>query len=164
MEPESGSQRGGGRSSLAFAETDPAGDLMALLGQVRRSVRRRVRRDWPHRPLTESERELIQVVHRTQGLRVQEAAVALGVAGNTVSTLVGRLTERGLLERRTDHADGRAARLHLTPVAVRRIGDWRDRRREIVEAAMRGLDPGDAEAIEAALPALRRLLDELERT
>ena len=40
---------------------------------------------------------------------VAEAARSLGLAANTVSTLVGRLTVAGLIERTDDPADRRAA-------------------------------------------------------
>jgi DNA-binding MarR family transcriptional regulator len=79
-----------------------------------------------------------------------------------VSTLVGRLSAQGLLERRLDEDDARAARLVLTNAAVRRRAEWRDRRRDVIDGAMRPLAGGDRAAIEAALPALRRLLDAVE--
>jgi DNA-binding MarR family transcriptional regulator len=138
------------------------GELMEVVGLLRRTVRRRVRRDWPHRPLPESEVELLRLVHDRPGTRVQDAAAAIGVAPNTVSTLVRRLAERGLIARGADPDDARVARLEVTPAAKRRIADWRDRRQQIVATAFRSLDLDDQRAISAALPALRRLVDGLE--
>jgi DNA-binding MarR family transcriptional regulator len=138
-------------------------DLMRVVGQLRRSVRRRVRQDWPHAPLPETHLELLRLVSERPGLRVQEAAAALRLAPNTVSTLVNRLVSAGLLERRRDRRDGRAARLHLTRAAVQRIAAWRDRRQALVAQAMGSLAAADVEAIAGALPALRRLADALER-
>jgi DNA-binding MarR family transcriptional regulator len=138
-------------------------DLMRVVGQLRRSVRRRVRQDWPHAPLPETHLELLRLVSERPGLRVQEAAAALRLAPNTVSTLVNKLVSAGLLERRRDRRDGRAARLHLTGAAVQRIAAWRDRRQALVAQAMGSLAAADREAIADALPALRRLADTLER-
>jgi DNA-binding MarR family transcriptional regulator len=143
--------------------TGQAEDLMRVVGQLRRSVRRRVRQDWPHAPLPEAHLELLRLVDERPGLRVQEAAGALRLAPNTVSTLVNKLVAAGLLERRRDRRDGRAARLHLTRAAVRRIAAWRDRRQALVAQAMATLAAADREAVAAALPALRRLADALER-
>jgi DNA-binding MarR family transcriptional regulator len=140
-----------------------AEDLMRVVGQLRRSVRRRVRQDWPHAPLPEAHLELLRLVDERPGLRVQEAAGALRLAPNTVSTLVNKLVAAGLLERRRDRRDGRAARLHLTRAAVRRIAAWRDRRQALVAQALATLAAADREAIAGALPALRRLADALER-
>jgi DNA-binding MarR family transcriptional regulator len=138
---------------------DVPGDLIEVVGRLRRGVRRQVRRDWPYSPLTESEVELLRLLSDRPGTRVGEAADALGLVPNTVSTLVGRLVEAGLAVRRPDPEDARAARLELTPAARRRIADRRDRRRQVVDAAMVGLTDDDRCAIEAAVPALQRLCD-----
>jgi DNA-binding MarR family transcriptional regulator len=135
------------------------GDLIEILGRIRRGVRRQVRRDWPYSPLTESEVELLRLLVYRPGTRVGEAAEALGLVPNTVSTLVGRLGDAGLVVRRPDPTDARAARLELSPAARRRIADRRDRSRQVVDGAMVDLDDEDRRAIEAALPALRRLSD-----
>jgi DNA-binding MarR family transcriptional regulator len=137
-------------------------ELMQIVSRLRRTVRRRVRRDWPHRPLVESELELLRLVGEQPGVRVLDAASALGVAPNTVSTLVGRLTVAGLLERRVDPEDARAARLFLTRAARRRFADWRDRRQGVVGEAFRSLSGNEQLALAAAIPALRRLADRLE--
>jgi DNA-binding MarR family transcriptional regulator len=135
---------------------------METMNRLRRSTRSLVRRDWPLRPLTESELELLRFVAEQPGSRVGEAAATLGLAQNTVSTLVGRLVELGLLDRRTDDRDTRAAALALTPAATQRMAAWRDRRRQVTAKSLAALDAGDLRAIEAALPALRRLVDALE--
>jgi DNA-binding MarR family transcriptional regulator len=138
-----------------------ADDLMATLSSLRRAVRRRVRRDWPHRPLPESEVELLRLVRERPGIRVQDAAAGLGVAANTVSTLVRHLLDRGLLVRDADPDDGRAARLSLSAGALARIADWRDRRQRIVSAAFEALPADERRAIVAALPGLHHLADRL---
>ena len=150
-----------GSASTAKRSRD-ASDLIELSGQLRRSVRRLVRRHWPHEPLTPSAVELVRLLDSNPGLRVREAATALGLVPNTVSTLVGVLSARGLIARRSDERDARAARLFLTPTAKGRVADWRDRRTQIVEDAFARLDPEQRRAIHAALPALRRLLNEVE--
>jgi DNA-binding MarR family transcriptional regulator len=151
------------RATRGSRGTDQGEDLMRVVGQLRRSVRRRVRQDWPHAPLPETHLELLRLVGERPGLRVQEAAAALRLAPNTVSTLVNRLVAARLLERRRDRRDGRAARLHLTRAAVQRIAAWRDRRQALVAQALGTLATADREAIAGALPALRRLADALER-
>jgi DNA-binding MarR family transcriptional regulator len=139
-----------------------AAEVLAAVGRVRRTVRRRLRRDWPHAPLPQAQIELLVLLREQPGLRVQEAAAILGLAANTVSTLVGALDAAGLLERRPDPADRRAAALHLSTAAERRLGEWRDRRAALAGTALAGLTPADRAAIAAALPALHRLADALE--
>jgi DNA-binding MarR family transcriptional regulator len=149
-------------ASPATTVAPVSADLMQVVGRLRRTVRRRVRRDWAHRPLTESELELLRLVDEQPGLRVLDAAAALGVAPNTVSTLVGRLASGSLLERRPDPRDARAARLAVTAAARERFAAWRDRRQALVGAAMARLDGDDRRAIQACVPALRRLVELLE--
>lgn len=152
------------RSSRSTRTSQDASDLIDLTGQLRRSVRRLVRRNWPHEPLTPSAVELVRLLDANPGLRVREAAAALGLVPNTVSTLVGSLAARGLIARRSDERDARVARLFLTPTAKGRVADWRDRRTQIVGDAYDRLDPEQRRAIRTALPALRRLLSEVEAT
>jgi DNA-binding MarR family transcriptional regulator len=151
------------RETAVVEGPGPAPDeLMQVVSLLRRTVRRRVRSDWPHRPLVESELELLRLVGDRPGLRVLDAASALGVAPNTVSTLVGRLTASGLLERRVDPEDARAARLDLTGAAHRRFAEWRDRRQRVVGEAFNSLSEADRRAVATAVPALRRLVDRME--
>jgi DNA-binding MarR family transcriptional regulator len=139
-----------------------ARELGDAVSQLRRSIRRRARRDWPHAPLAGNELELVRLLLERSDIRVQDAAAALGLADNTVSTLVGRLSAQGLIERRTDPHDGRAALLTLSPAARRRVADWRDRRSQMIAAAIEGLPATERAALSAAIPALRSLRERLE--
>ena len=94
-------------------------------------------------------------------MRPREAAEALGVLPNTVSTLLTSLEGLGLLERQRDGADARCVRMHLTAAARARIADWQDRRQAVVAAALDALEPADRAAIASALPALGRLAQAL---
>jgi DNA-binding MarR family transcriptional regulator len=107
--------------------------------------------------LPEAQAELITLVHDSPAIRVNEAASRLGVAANTVSTLVGRLVAGGLLERTADPSDARGGCLRLTATAESRVASWRGHRAAVIEEALSRLDIADSAAIEAALPALWRL-------
>jgi DNA-binding MarR family transcriptional regulator len=112
--------------------------------------------------LPDAQAELVVVVHATPGIRVNDAATQLGVAGNTVSTLVSRLVSAGILERTADPSDGRGGCLTLTAAGQARVTGWRTHRAAIIEEALSKLDVADGAAIEAALPALWRLSRLLE--
>src|SRR5438876_12062820 len=138
-----------------------AEDLLAALGLVRRHLRRSVGRPFPLSGLTDSQGELIRPVRRNPGISVAEAAAELGLVANTVSTLVGQLTERRLLRRTPDESDRRVARLTLTDPAREQVEAWRDRRAALVTQALDSLGPDDRDALRAALPALGVLADRL---
>jgi DNA-binding MarR family transcriptional regulator len=132
-------------------------DLARLFARVGRGLRNRTRAVREALDVTHSESELLRLIERKPGIRVQDAALELGIASNSVSTLVKQLTRAGLVERASDPLDGRAAHLRLTPLAlewVTRVGNARE---AAIERALDALDDADRAQIEAALPALGRL-------
>jgi DNA-binding MarR family transcriptional regulator len=133
--------------------------LLPTLNQLRRAIHHRLRNEWPSPPLAEAPLEVLNQVRYEPGIRVQTVAEELGLAANTVSTLVTRLEGLGLLERRPDARDGRAIRLHPTAAARRLFRARRDRRRELMEAVFFLLPDEEQEAIHKALPAIRHLAE-----
>ncbi|MCX5336962.1 MULTISPECIES: MarR family winged helix-turn-helix transcriptional regulator [unclassified Streptomyces] len=141
-------------------ETFPEELADALVG-VQRLIRRRLRREMPAPQLRGAEVELLRLVVDRPGIGISDAARELYLAGNSVSTLVNQLARQGYLVRETDPADRRAARLMPTPAAEARLGEWRKRRADLVRHQVARLDEADLETLAAAIPALRRLADNL---
>ena len=79
-----------------------------------------------------------------------------------MSTLVGRLTAAGLLDRVRAVSDGRSVRLSVTGKARRRIAGWRDLRAELGARALDRLPADDRKALADAVPALLRFAAALE--
>src|SRR5262249_4124441 len=117
-----------------------AAQLAKVFGRISRALRYRTRAAHEALGVTDSEAELLRLVHRRPGLRVQDAANELGVASNSVSTLVKQLTRIGLLERTPDPQDGRAAQLRLTPQAERWLAGLRSTRDDAVARALEQLN------------------------
>lgn len=147
--------------SPSVAELRPD-ELAELIGRLRRSLRRRVRESGAFPSLQEAQVELLRLLARSPGLRVQQAAVALQLRSNTVSTLATGLVRQGLVTRSVDPEDGRVVRLALTPAARRRMARWRDHRHAVLGEALTHLDGADRASIAAALDALTRLVTRLE--
>ncbi|MFF7602386.1 MarR family winged helix-turn-helix transcriptional regulator [Streptomyces mirabilis] len=138
------------------SESFPEALADALAG-VQRLIRRRLRSGTTAPRLRGAEVELLRLVVARPGIGVSEAAKELYLAGNSVSTLVKQLARDGYLNRETDPADRRAARLLPTPAADARLRDWRERRTALVRRQVARLDEAERAALEAALPALRKL-------
>ncbi|MFD7606203.1 MarR family winged helix-turn-helix transcriptional regulator [Streptomyces mirabilis] len=138
------------------SESFPEALADALAG-VQRLIRRRLRSGTTAPRLRGAEVELLRLVVARPGIGVSEAAKELYLAGNSVSTLVNQLARDGYLHRETDPADRRAARLLPTPAADARLRDWRERRTALVRRQVARLDEAERAALEAALPALRKL-------
>jgi DNA-binding MarR family transcriptional regulator len=152
------------RSDLGTRELSAG--LLTVIGPLRRALRRAGRSGLlgdPGDPLPTSQAELLRVVRLQPGIGVGEAAQQLGVAPNTVSTLVNQLVATGFLARGRDPVDGRAARLELTARAKRRMAVWRDRREQALGSALEELSVQERERLERALPALHKILEVLER-
>lgn len=132
--------------------------LLGAVHGIRRVVRRRVRADVPGQPLPGAQVEVLRVVADRPGIGVAAAARELHLAANSVSTLVNQLVDAGLLRREPDPADRRATRLELTGAAHDRMAHWRRLRAGLVADALTGLSEVDRDALEAALPALEKLV------
>jgi DNA-binding MarR family transcriptional regulator len=142
--------------------TEPTAALLAkAFGRINRALRYRTRAAHEALGVTDSEAELLRLLRRQPGLRVQDAATELGVASNSVSTLVKQLTRSGLVERTTDPLDARAAQLRLTSQAESWLQGLRSTREDAVAAAFDSLSEPDRSCIEQATPALRRLAEAL---
>lgn len=141
-----------------------AAELLAAISAIRRIARRTARLAWQDEPLPPAQSELLRLAAARPGLSVAEAAHELRLAPNTVSTLVGRLTAAGLLERARGVSDGRSVRLSVTDKARRRIASWRDLRAELGARALDLLSAEDRETLAAALGALQRFAAQLEET
>ena len=113
-------------------------------------------------PLPPARSELLRLAARQPGITVAEAARELRLAPNTVSTMVGDLTAQELISRGRSASDGRTVRLTVTARAWQRLAQWHDLRAELTARALAGLDPGDQEALIAAVPALVRLAEQME--
>ncbi|MGH3246579.1 MAG: MarR family winged helix-turn-helix transcriptional regulator [Trebonia sp.] len=139
-----------------------AARLMAAMGAVRRVAQRAVRASLHADPLPPARTELLRLVARRPGIGVAEAAAELRLAPNSVSTMVSRLTEDGLLNRGRVASDGRSVRLTVTEAGTARIEQWRDIRADLAGRALDQLAPADRQVLTAATPALTRLAEQME--
>jgi DNA-binding MarR family transcriptional regulator len=135
-------------------------DFQDTVIALRRVARRAARKNLPELPSSES--ELLSLVEELKGIGVSEAARLMQVSPNTVSTLIRSLTRRGLLERLSDPSDRRAALLHVTGAGAARIRRIRRQRADAITKAMLALKEADRKTLANAVPAMRRLLGELE--
>jgi DNA-binding MarR family transcriptional regulator len=145
------------------AELDRAGaaDLLAAIGAVRRVARRAVRSAYAE-PLPPARSELLRLAARRPGIGVAEAAAELRLAPNSVSTMVSKLAEDGLLSRGRVASDGRSVRLTVTEAGAARVEEWRDIRLDLAARAIGLLPAEDQKALAAVVPALTRLAEQME--
>lgn len=152
------------------AGTPPSGEpeemaqtLLDVMAAIRRTARRVAGIPGVLSSLTGSQIELVRTVQRRPGISVAEAAEELRLAPNTVSTLVGQLTDAGIIVRTADRDDRRVARLALSPTATRTVVRWYDRRTEAVGAVLARIPPAERRRLQeaqAVLATVAALLEE----
>jgi DNA-binding MarR family transcriptional regulator len=135
--------------------------LTKALGRISRALRYRTRAAHEALGVTDSESELLRYLRHHPGSRVQDAATEMGIASNSVSTLVKQLTRLGLIARSADPLDARAASLRLTPQAEAWLLEMRSTREDAVARAWDALEESERQSIESSLPAIRKFADRL---
>lgn len=140
--------------------------LLPAVGAVRRLLRRLAgpvvtSASDPSLEVSTSQREVLVMVGKRKGRSVAEIADELGLAPNSVSTIVTQLVAAGMLVRDTDPQDRRVGRLTLTAPAQDAIDSARSRRRGVLHEALDRLTPRQLADLAAGIDALGTLAEEL---
>ncbi|MBS0626544.1 MAG: MarR family transcriptional regulator [Verrucomicrobia bacterium] len=118
----------------------------------------------PEDDLPASELEVMRLLVRRPGLKVNEVADELAMRPSNVSATVRTLIAGGLLERRRDEGDGRVARLHPTERAIAN----RERREQAwgkaLEQYVGSLSATERKRVLATSGPLRQLVEALGDT
>jgi MarR family transcriptional regulator, organic hydroperoxide resistance regulator len=81
------------------------------LRAIATAVRRPVETEMARGHLTGPQRSVMQALVRADGLSLKQLSSQVGLAHSTVSGIVDRLEQRGLVQRETDAADRRVTRV-----------------------------------------------------
>lgn len=86
---------------------------------------------------------LLIYLRRNPGIRQGPLAELIEVEPITLSRMVDRLADAGLVERRADPSDRRAWQLYLPPEAEARLEAFREKAVTLTDDATEGMDPAD---------------------
>jgi len=123
---------------------------------------RRIERTRAGAALTPSETTILSVVVRQGPLRLTDLAASEGMNPTMLSRLVRDLEGDGLVQRKTDRVDRRAARVEATPAGRRLHARIRNERSDTLSAALALLPEDERRALGAGLPVLEALADQLK--
>lgn len=137
--------------------TGPSGDVERLRLLLLR-LARRIRANSSGR-ITPSQLSVLGTIVRRKQLTIGQIAEREHVKPPSVSKIVAALERGGLVERSTDPDDRRCVRIHATTEGVTYVEEVRAAGRTWLASQLATLDDHDVATIEAALPALDRLLD-----
>jgi DNA-binding MarR family transcriptional regulator len=119
---------------------------------------RELRKETEQLGITARQATFLWLVKRSPGLSLAELAAEEGISAPAMSGHVDRLERAGLLERVRSSDDRRRVGLRLTDEGERLMRRVRARRTMWLATRLQALDRNDLEAIEAAVPALMRLV------
>jgi DNA-binding MarR family transcriptional regulator len=123
-------------------------------------LNRRLRRELGPLGITGGQASLLWAIRSKPGVGVRELAEGEGVSPPAMTAYVHRLEAAGLVARRRSESDRRRVELALTEAGVRVLRSARSRRTAWLAARLKRLEPAELAAVEAALPALRALVEE----
>jgi MarR family transcriptional regulator, transcriptional regulator for hemolysin len=110
--------------------------------------------------ITRAQWAVMARLDRSEGLKHAELAELLDLQPITLTRLLDRLSQNGLIERRADPEDRRAKRLFLTP-AARPLLEHLDRlAEELMGTALAGVDHSAVKLIQAHLTTVKGNLRE----
>jgi DNA-binding MarR family transcriptional regulator len=133
-----------------------AADLRPVVLRLARGLRK----ETEQLGITARQATLLWLIRRNAGLSLAELAAEEDISPPALSGHVDRLEAAGLVERVRSDADRRRVGLRLTDEGSQLLRRVRARRTTWLAERMRSLTPEELEAIEAALPALHRLIGE----
>jgi DNA-binding MarR family transcriptional regulator len=142
-----------------MVERSPGGELELASG-LRLAVMRLARRlrQRAESGVTPSMLSAMSSIGRLGPIALGDLAAAEQVQPPSLSAIVGRLEQEGLVVREPDPADGRVARVRLSPSGRRLMERSRSRKTAYLARRLESLSPEDREALRRALPVLERIL------
>jgi len=136
-------------------------DVAELAASVRLSVTRlgRILRHQDGGELTPSQTSALAMVNRLGPLTLGDLAGREHVSAPTVTRIVEKLQQSGLVKRTVSEHDGRVTFVEVTPEGRRQILDARSRRTKWLVEHLDRLSVEDLESLRRAAPILERLVD-----
>jgi DNA-binding MarR family transcriptional regulator len=141
-------------------EPDRSADPAELAGRLRLAVARlaRLLRQQDPSDLGTGLASALATIDRRGPLTFGELACVERIAPPSVTAIVRKLEERGLIERSPDDRDRRVCRLSATPAGRRHLTAARARRTAWLTVRLADLDPRGLERLTGAIEALEELL------
>lgn len=130
------------------------------LRNIRRAIGRPLETETAKGQLTVPQTAVMREVVRSEGISLRDLSRSVSLAHSTVSGIVDRLEERGMIERRADPHDGRISSIYPTAVVRHFVQERMPalNRGPLLDALARAT-PEERISIAAALQRLRELLE-----
>lgn len=130
-------------------------EVLYLLSDTARLLRRAFDARVSQLGMTSTQARLLLTLSRHEGENQASYAERLDVEPITLCRLIDRMAEGGMIERRTDPADRRAWRVHLTESSRRKVDEVRACLDGLEDEVLQGLDAGKVALLSGLLDTIR---------
>ncbi|CCD95612.1 putative transcriptional regulator, MarR family [Bradyrhizobium sp. ORS 375] len=130
-------------------------NFLFTLGELQRLMRAYADKEAARFGMTRAQWAVLAKVERNEGMKQSELAEQLEMQPITLTRLIDKIADAGLIERRGDETDRRVNRLYLRKAARPLLAKLAVLRGEITETALDGISPADAERLTAQLEAIK---------
>ena len=130
--------------------------LRVSVGRLARRLRQQSAED----DLTLSQASVLATLERHGPLAMSEVAAHERISKPSATGIVGRLVDKGLVERAPDPDDARSSIVAITPEGLRLLNRRRRQRTEYLARRIDALDAGDRAVLERAVPLLEKIVED----
>lgn len=130
-------------------------DFLFALFEVQRLLRLYADKQASKYGLTRTQWAVLAKVNRSEGLKQTEVAEMLEMQPITLTRLIDKLCDSGLIERRSDASDRRVNRLYLTKAARPLMAKLATLRSEITGTAFTGFNVSEAHRLVEQLETIK---------
>lgn len=138
-----------------------------LLYDMMRTIRRKLNYQFKsnrlsdfQKNLTMGEQQVIMVLSENNNtpMAMKDMASELGISASTLTSIVDRLVERGLVKRDTDEKDRRKIQISLTKEGESLYKHIAEFRIKVLEPIFKSLTPQEIEALKSILQKIKDVL------
>jgi MarR family transcriptional regulator for hemolysin len=130
-------------------------DFLFALFETQRLLRLYAEKQARRFGLTRAQWGVLAKLERTEGMKQAEIADLMEIQPITLTRLIDKLCDLGLIERRSDDSDRRVNRLYLTDAARPLMLKLTGLRNELTQTALAGLSAADTHLLVAQLETVK---------
>lgn len=137
---------------MSHAPHSSGSDFLSVLFETQRMLRQLADKEARKFGMTRSQWAVLAKLERDEGQKQADLADAMEMAPISLTRLIDKLCDSGLIERRSDSSDRRINRLYLTEASRPLLAQLAVLRAELIAKALGNISDGE----------IQRLVDDLE--
>ncbi|MCX7322102.1 MAG: MarR family transcriptional regulator [Hyphomicrobiales bacterium] len=125
------------------SQPETGNDFLSALFETQRMLRQLADKEARHLGMTRAQWAVLAKVERHEGTKQTDLADAMEMAPISLTRLIDKLCDSGLIERRNDETDRRIKRLYLTEAARPLMAKLAVLRGDLMQVAFAGVSEAD---------------------